>query len=312
MVLDLSAPLAWRAAVDAVEMLDNLQANILTPHVRDHLRVLMLDLADSLSARTFLAELAEQGMVKSARTHLAELDAFRAARVPGSPYVGVGLSSAGYALVAPSARPDDPAFVRGMTCTRPRGADTAVRSWLPQYRQVGSRIHAVVIVSDAVEAPALSRVAQIRELLPQAARVVARESATTPPAGEGAPGRENRCRPVFLTEEETTPCHPHTPLSRVLVREPGSADDDNRCGTYLTVCKFEHNGPVSGDPVSPDPAAGRTDVAVQRGQPYGTGLLTMTFGSRVLGPPRCSARNASALRGGECFFLPSLGFLRTL
>lgn len=312
MVLDLNAPLSWRPAVDAVEMLDNLQANILTPHVRDHLRVLFLNLGDALAARTFLAALVEQDLVKSARTHLAELDAFEAAQVPGSPYVGVALSRAGYALVAPSASPDDPVFVRGMASAEVGGPDTALRSWLPQYRQTGPRIHAVVLVGDAVEAPVLARSAQLRALLPEPASVVVRESGVAARTRQTSPRRgEGSSQPVFLTEHARRG-NGLAPLSRVLVREPGSAEDDNRFGSYLTIRKLEQTGRSFGDVVAPDPCGGRTDVVAQRGQTYAAGLLSMTFGSRVAADPDPPPRGAPTVRGGEHFFLPSLGFLRSL
>lgn len=319
MVLDLNGPLSWRPAVDAVEMLDNLQANILTPHVHDHLRVLFLNLADAFSARAFLAGLVEEGLVKSARTHLAELDTFHDAQVPGSPYVGVGLTRAGYALVAPSASPDDPAFVKGMASSRVTSTDATLRSWQPPYRQAGasSRIHAVVLVADAVEAPVLARTAQVRALIPETATVVAREAAATLPRPDStveAPGGDGCSQPVFLTEHAADPQSWVAPLSRVLVREPGSAEDDNRFGSYLIFRKLEQNVRLFG-PAAADPAGARTDLVVQRGPSSGVGLLSMTFSSQIPADPapaNGTGPRRATMRGGEYFFMPSRGFLRSL
>ena len=197
MVLDLSRPLSWRTAVDTVEMLDNLQAGILAPHAHNHLRVLLLSFADPRSARTFLAGLVEEGLVKTARTHLAEIDAFREAQVPGGPHVGVALTRTGYALVAPWATPDDPRFVAGV----------------PGELEG----HALVAVADAVEPPVRSRLLQVRRLMPESTTEVASQVATPDctPADESA-------RPT-----ETAP------LGELLVRERGAADDETRFGSYV-------------------------------------------------------------------------------
>ena len=82
-------------------MLDSLQANILRPHVRDHMSILFLNFADQAEARAFLVALAatNNGLAKSAAIHFAELAQFHATGAPGTPYVGVGLSATGYAAI---------------------------------------------------------------------------------------------------------------------------------------------------------------------------------------------------------------------
>lgn len=246
MVLDLNHPLDWRAAVDTVEMLDNLQAGILAPHARDHLRLLFLSFADPLSARTFLAGLVEEGLVKSARTHLAEIEAYREAQVPGGPHVGVGLTRAGYALVAPWARPDDPAFDAG----------------LPGQVEA----HAVVGIADAVEPPVRSRLVQVRRLMPASTTEVAHEVSVP------------RRRPADESPRRSEPA----PLAELLVREPGSPEDENRFGSYAVVRKL-HRGAES--------------------------RLAFSIGAQVSPPPLRPGITASL---GAYVFLPSLGFLRAL
>lgn len=206
MVLDLSRPLSWRSAFDTVEMLDNLQAGILAPHTRSHLRVLFVTFADALSARTFLAALAEEELVKSERLHLAELEAYEAAQVPGSPQVSVGLTHSGHRLLSPGPAPDDPLFAMGTPA--------------------GIEAHAMVVVADTVEAPVLDRLARVRALLP--------ETASTAPVESAGP----RDVPRGLC---TRPAQ-DAPLARVLVPEPGSAPDDNRFGTYATFCRLGRPG----------------------------------------------------------------------
>jgi hypothetical protein len=244
MVLDLNGPLSWRTAVDTVEMLDNLQAGILAPHARNHLRVLLLSFADPRSARTFLAGLVEEGLVKTARTHLAEIDAFREAQVPGGPHVSVALTQAGYALVAPWATPDDPGF----------GVPGAVKA------------HVLVAVADAVEPPVRSRLLQVRRLMPESTTEVANEVATPdgPPVDESARHADT------------------APLSDLLVRERGAADDENRFGSYVVYRKL-HRGEEE--------------------------LLCFCVGARICPQPLPPGVTMSS---AACGFLPSLAFLRSL
>lgn len=197
MVLDLSRTLSWRSALDTVEMLDNLQAGILAPHVRAHVRAVSVRFVDALSARTFLASVAEQGMIKSERLHLAELEAYAAAQVPGTPQVSVGLTHAGYGLFAPWPAPDDPLFAMG-----------------PSTRVDA---HAVVVVRDTVEAPVRAQLARVRALLPETAAQLLTES--------GGP----RDVPKGL---RTRPPRDAT-LAELLVPEPGAAADENRFGSYV-------------------------------------------------------------------------------
>ncbi len=75
-------------------MLRTLQANILHPHVRTHLRVLALRIDEPLAARRAFAEVATH--MKSAADQFDELNAYRASGEPGSAYAGVGLSASGY------------------------------------------------------------------------------------------------------------------------------------------------------------------------------------------------------------------------
>ncbi|MGH3887611.1 MAG: hypothetical protein ACRDSZ_13775 [Pseudonocardiaceae bacterium] len=91
MAVDLSVPLSWKAAAgDAVILLEELQSNIVKAHVRDFLSVLLLHFNDQADARGFLGALV--ALMKSAKTHLEEVEAFAATGAAGSPYVGVGLT----------------------------------------------------------------------------------------------------------------------------------------------------------------------------------------------------------------------------
>ena len=93
-------------------MLDTLQPNILKGHTRDFLSIIFLKFTDAEKGREFLSKL--EPLMKSASQQLAEIDAFKRPKVPGTPYVGVGLTAAGYAKLEVTDVPDDHAFRNGM------------------------------------------------------------------------------------------------------------------------------------------------------------------------------------------------------
>jgi len=101
MSFDLTQPLSWESAAgDAAVMLDELQPNIVKAHTREFLTILFLKFTDLAGGRTLLKSLAQPPtgapLLKSARTHLMEVKAFKAAGTKGTPYVGVGITRDGY------------------------------------------------------------------------------------------------------------------------------------------------------------------------------------------------------------------------
>jgi Dyp-type peroxidase family len=174
MTVDLKEPLD-SGAPGAASVLDQLQANILKAHVRDHLSVLLLSFGDEAEAKRFLRRLAV--LVKSAARHLEEIDAHKTDGTPGTTYVGVGLSSAGYAAIGIGAgrAPADPSFRRGMgaAATVRALADPPPPAWEAPYR---APIHAIVLVGDAYEAAVGAARARIEALLPGSVTVVGEET----------------------------------------------------------------------------------------------------------------------------------------
>ena len=127
MSIDLSTTLSWTTATgDAATMLGELQPNILKAHVRDHLSALFLAFGDAAEARTFLGSVT--GKMKSAKAHLDEVSAFKTEAGGGTPYVGVGLTAAGYRVLGVENFPQDQSFLRGMTApdTRQRLNDPRI------------------------------------------------------------------------------------------------------------------------------------------------------------------------------------------
>jgi Dyp-type peroxidase family len=253
--VDLGAPLAWKSAEGAAAtMLDELQANIVKAHVRDHLSLQFLRFADQDEARTFLGALVP--LMKSARGHLEEIEGFRSTGRPGTPYVGVGLTHAGYAAlgVPVDGRPEDPSFARGMRDPESKATlgDPPVSTWDPAFRD---EIHAVVLVGDAREAPAVARRNEVEAMIPASITIVGEETGRAQ-RNEADDGVEHfgyvdgRSQPLFLVEdidderratEGTTSWDPAFPLEQVLVADRAAPDPDLHFGSYFIFRKLEQN-----------------------------------------------------------------------
>ena len=253
MAVNLNAPLtAGTAAGDDAIMLDELQPNILKGHVRDHLSVLFLHFDDQADAQTFLGALV--ALMKSAKTHLDEVEAFKTTGTPGTPYVGVGLSKTGYDLLGIAAAPADSSFTRGMKDpdSRQTLTDPPLSVWEPPYRE---DLHAVVLIGDTTDAAASTPREEVLALLPDTATVVGEETGLSQ-RNEHGEGIEHfgyidgRSQPLFLTEDidterdsndGTNVWDPAFPLSRVLVADPAAPDPNLHFGSYFIFRKLEQN-----------------------------------------------------------------------
>jgi Dyp-type peroxidase family len=257
MPVNLDKPLTLaNATPDDLVMLNNLQANILRPHVREHMSILFLNFADQVEARSFLVAATEpiNGLVKSSAEHFEELDQFRAARTPGTPYVGIGLSATGYAAIGINQTPADASFMRGMTHPASRGvlADPPVSVWEQPYRQLTpqTRIHAVVVIGDATDAAVSSTRDAVLALITDSITVVAEETGLGQrnAADEGIEHFgyiDGRSQPLFITEDVTTESNstdgtnvwmPSARLGQVLVADPAG-----QFGSYLVFRKLQQN-----------------------------------------------------------------------
>ena len=236
MPVDLSSPLAWKTASgDAAAMLSQLQPNILKGHVREHLRILLIQFSDKAEGRAFLK--AVGGKVKSAKKHLDEVEAFTATGTPGTAYVGVGLTFAGYKKLGiatakiPSNGASSP-FVAGMRSDASVNAlnDPPVSTWEEPYRHT---IHAVVIVGDADKAKMLAKRAVIRQLFTPKVKLLGEETGLGQHNAHGE-GIEHfgyvdgRSQPLFLDEDIGRPSRRRSGTrrsrsGRVLVARPGRA-----------------------------------------------------------------------------------------
>ncbi|MFH8786769.1 Dyp-type peroxidase [Streptomyces roseoverticillatus] len=261
MPVDLKNPLSWKNATgDADTMLQNLQANILKGHIREHLHILLLQFGQgaegTAEARAFLTGLAP--LVKPAKTQLQEVKAFKEngpEDVSDVPYVGVGLTFAGYNQLELADRaPSDEAFRRGMRddATREKLGDPEVAQWEAGFQEA---IHAVVLVGGAETGPVEAKLQEIEGLLTGSIRVLGRETGRGM-HNENGDGIEHfgyvdgRSQPLFLTEDleeerrrtdGVSVWDPAQPLERVLVADPAAPDPATDFGSYFVLRKLEQN-----------------------------------------------------------------------
>jgi Dyp-type peroxidase family len=253
MAATINVPLAWQtAAGDDLTMLEELQPNILKAHVRDHLSVLLLQFANQADARAFLGSLV--GLMKSARTHLLEVEAFKTAGTPGTPYVGVGLTSAGYGMLGIAAVPVDSSFQRGMKdpASRQTLTDPPTSVWEAPYR---AGLHAIVLIGDTSDAATSSRREEVLALLPDTVTVIGEETGVSQrnQHGEGIEHFgyvDGRSQPLFLVEDIDAErdsadginvWDPAFALDRVLVPDAAAPDPSVHFGSYFIFRKLEQN-----------------------------------------------------------------------
>lgn len=256
MPLDLARTLSWKSATgDDETMLQQLQANILRPHVRTHLSVLFLNFGDGVQGRAFLRALVTGGLVKSALTHLQEVEAFHSSGTSGTPYVGVGITAGGYQVLGVTANlPSDASFLRGMKDPASRAAlhDPAPTLWEAPYRQ---DVHAVVVIGDASDASVASRRNEVLDLLSPSITVLTEEVGVSQVNSNGD-GIEHfgyvdgRSQPLFLDEDideehDNTvgpqEWDPEFHLDRILVPDPAAPNPDVHHGSYFVYRKLEQN-----------------------------------------------------------------------
>jgi Dyp-type peroxidase family len=246
-------PLAWDSAkldADTREMLRNLQPNILRAHVREHLTALFVRFNDVAEGRAFLRGIAATRM-KSAREHLEEIRAFATDRRPGTPYVGLGISRAGYRDLGHSVEDirkfDDEVFRDGMKRRVSEVADPPVDQWEWCFQR---EIHAVIVIGDSDQGAVAALRAEILAELPESARLLGEETGQgmRNPAGDGIEHFgyvDGRSQPLFLADEVAAEpgkhWNPAFPLSNVLVADPLAPDPDRHFGSYFVFRKLEQN-----------------------------------------------------------------------
>ncbi|MFC5835676.1 Dyp-type peroxidase [Nonomuraea insulae] len=251
--LNNAQPLAWDSATldaDTKAMLDNLQPNILRAHVREHLSLLFVRFNDVAEGKAFLRHIATTKM-KSARRHMEEVRDFAAGRRRGTPYVGIGISKAGYRDLGHSVEDvrefADPVFRDGMKRRVGLVEDPPVDQWERTYQR---EIHAVILIGDAEPGPVAALREEILGDLPESARLLGEESGQgmRNPAGDGIEHFgyvDGRSQPLFVKDEVDKEPKKHWdpafPLGNVLVPDPFAPNPVRHHGSYLVFRKLEQN-----------------------------------------------------------------------
>lgn len=259
MAVELRSPFSWQTVGgDTAAMLAELQPNILKGHARDHLTLLFLRFDQTAAARAFVRGLAVsttgRPLMKSARTHLEEIAAFKATGTPGTPYVGLGLTAAGYAAlgIPASQHPRDRSFRRGMQ-QAPLG-DPPPSRWEPHLR---GGLHAVVLVADATRASRDRALARVRALVRRTREIAILGEET----GQGMRNADGDCvehfgfvdgrsQPLFLKEDlgeeigrtdGATVWNPGLGAGRAIVPDRAAPVPRVQFGSYLVFRKLEQN-----------------------------------------------------------------------
>lgn len=254
MAVTLDDSIRWKSpSADDATMLDNLQPNIIKPHTREFLSILFLRFTDAGGARAFLANIATAHM-KSAMQHLQEIEAFKSpAKVPGTPYVGVGLTAKGYAFLDVSPIPSDDSFRGGMQNTAGLN-DPDVTMWDPYFRE---DIHAAVLVGDMLnETKVVAHDAVVNLINTNGSVVVVGTQDGVGLHNDNHEGIEHfgyvdgRSQPLFLKEdiedeENTTDgianWNPDFPLKQVIVSDAAASRPNVHFGSYFVFRKLEQN-----------------------------------------------------------------------
>ncbi|WPP01773.1 hypothetical protein SFA35_10655 [Pseudomonas sp. HR96] len=254
MTVTLTNSIAWKdASGDDLAMLENLQPNILKEHARDHSTLLFLQFASASAGRSFLSAIAAH--LKSTLTHLQEINAYKCGRGSGTPYVGVGLTAAGYAALQVTAVPADPSFAAGMQATTGLN-DPHPDTW-DGYFHDPKALHGLVIIGDAKSDPMAHKLAQIHHLIaahPGVNILGTQEGrAMHNSNGDGIEHFgyvDGRSQPLFLHEDleaerllkdGTSTWNPDFPLQQAIVSDPAAPDPSRHFGSYFIFRKLEQN-----------------------------------------------------------------------
>lgn len=265
MAVVLNAPFSWQTATgDMKTVLEGLQPNILKGHTREFLTVLFIQFDTAIAGRKLLKSLVSvsgKPLVKSALTHLQEVLAFNTARrsgrpnpPSGTPYVGVGITKAGYDLlgVAQALQPKDAAFQAGMK--KSLLDDPPLAQWETVYQ---ANFHAVLLIGDAAFRPQDAARKRVEKLVSKTAGVhVAGRQEGNSLHNKNRDGIEHfgyvdgRSQPLFLTEDlehEEFECDgianwdPGFAPSRAIVPDRAAPNPALQFGSYFVFRKLEQD-----------------------------------------------------------------------
>ena len=251
----LAAPIAWRAFQGNAPLkavLEDLQANILKGHGRDHTRHLFLRFTPSHAGqiRHLVGELAEA--MPSALQQLVGTDRYRRTGVSGGPMLCFFLSASGYEAlgIAAGKQPGDAAFAAGMKGRGSLLADPDAGRWDEPFM---GQVDAMLLVADDTAAAAAAGTLLWRDRFAAAGAVVLgidEGAAIRRPVAGQRVGIEHfgyvdgRSQPLFLQEDIDAEPHqvwdPAFAPAQFLVADPGGAAATS-LGSYFVFRKLEQN-----------------------------------------------------------------------
>ena len=254
MAINLDNPLAWtKANAEETAMLQDLQANILKGHGREHTAHLFLHFGAAAAARQWLHAMASK--VTSAAVQLNSNVAFKRTGKSGGLVTLAFISRAGYQALGATqnATPRDAAFLAGMAARKKTLNDPASTAW---EAYLGAGVHAMVLLADDTAAKVKAARKALLASLPASVTLVgeetglARKSKLAPGEGIEHFGYvDGRSQPLLLIEDieherdnrdGTSVWDPAFALSTALVVDPAGAGP-NSFGSYFVFRKLEQN-----------------------------------------------------------------------
>jgi Dyp-type peroxidase family len=243
------------------ETLEHLQGNILKPHGRDHVRLLLLRFtAEPAEARKWLRFFAAEWLT-SASAQLREAETHRRNR-PTGVFGGLFLTAPGYERLGFTREDllhrfgdqnERASFTYGMAAAQQMLNDPDPAAWEEPYREPGA-IHAMVLLAAGSRRLLASASARAESSLAGVGEVAGRETGTALRDAEGRSLEpfgfaDGLSQPVFFRtdlEKEaakrggTDVWDPRAPLGLVLVPDP-FAEEKDCFGSFLVFRKLEQN-----------------------------------------------------------------------
>ena len=267
MAVNLGKTLDWeQARGDDRAMLEDLQGNILKGHGRHHTAHLFLNFGSEGDAeiRPILRSIGRQA--QSALDQLRDAKAFSKSRRSGGRFLSFYLTAAGYDALGPAAaakKPDDAAFLAGMTARRARLDDPDPATFDDCFQEADG-IHGMLLIA-ADDDDVVKEEAERWETLLSfgGIKVVGREIgfAYLNANGEGIEHfgyMDGRSQPLMLTQDIAADAHkdgvppkpgggfdwiwdPQFTLDQALTPDPGGAHEGVSCGSYFVFRKLEQD-----------------------------------------------------------------------
>ena len=302
MALALNKPLRWSSATgEESAALHDIQGNILDGHGRKSTRHVMLRFGDNQAdGRALVRDLAR--MVTSAHLQLSEARYFREHGVSGKPFVGLLISSSGYAALGIDAKSpkadDDGAFEKGMLARAEILADPGPDHLDEPYRE---RIDAMILIganpdsntswnsteAENVETKILNVMrGRARIVCTEVGRAIFKDNGTDASGIHKIEGIEHfgyvdgRSQPLMLEEliererdesDGTRVWDPAFPIGQVLVPDPGAPNAATGFGSFFVFRKLEQD------------VAGFKDREEEMGKDPELGALGELMGAMLVG-----------------------------